>query len=93
MAGRHAAQVNAIEFASMEKEVFERLKEGRDMLEAINKEMDVAEIEKMLDDTKEAIEYQNVCARKGNSVYAGMLLACRPDRPGRLLACRRFRRC
>lgn len=72
--GHVQLQVNAIEFASMEKEVFVRLKEGRDMLEAINKEMDVAEIEKMLDDTKEAIEYQNVCRSRN---LPGCRLECR----------------
>lgn len=56
-----AMQVNAIEFAAMERDVFERLKEGKDMLEEINREMSVDEVDRLMEDTREAIEYQNVC--------------------------------
>lgn len=58
-------QVNAIEFAAMERDVFERLKEGKDMLEEINREMSVDEVDRLMEDTREAIEYQNVwhCSR------------------------------
>jgi charged multivesicular body protein 6 len=36
------------------------LKKGNEVLNQIHKEMNIADVEKLMDDTQEAIEYQNV---------------------------------
>uniref|UniRef100_A0A7S4L0N7 Charged multivesicular body protein 6 n=1 Tax=Paramoeba aestuarina TaxID=180227 RepID=A0A7S4L0N7_9EUKA len=51
--------VNAVDFAQREKEIFDSLKRGRDVLQQLNNEMKVEDVEKIMDDTREAIEYQN----------------------------------
>eukprot|EP01134_Creolimax_fragrantissima_P001392 CFRG1392T1 len=50
--------VNEVEFASIQKEVFERLKAGKDVLEAINKEISLDDVDKLMDENAEAIAYQ-----------------------------------
>lgn len=49
----------AVEFAIVEKQVIQRLKEGNDVLTALNKEMSLENVEKLMADTADAIEYQN----------------------------------
>lgn len=51
--------VHSIQFATMSQQVFAALKAGNQALEQINKETSLEEVEKLMDDTKEAIEYQN----------------------------------
>lgn len=51
--------VNNIEYAKMQGEVMTALKEGNQALQALNKEIDLDEVEKLMDDTAEAIEFQN----------------------------------
>eukprot|EP00123_Amoebidium_parasiticum_P015419 comp22962_c0_seq1/m.36459 comp22962_c0_seq1/g.36459 ORF comp22962_c0_seq1/g.36459 comp22962_c0_seq1/m.36459 type:complete len:256 (-) comp22962_c0_seq1:410-1177(-) len=51
--------VNSVEFAAMQKEVFARLKQGKDVLEALNKEMPIEDVERLMEDNAEAIAYQN----------------------------------
>ncbi|KAJ3091737.1 Vacuolar protein sorting-associated protein 20, partial [Quaeritorhiza haematococci] len=48
-----------IETALIEKQVFEGLKKGNDVLTQIHNEMSVEDVEKLMDDTAEAIAYQN----------------------------------
>ncbi|KAL1931331.1 hypothetical protein VTP01DRAFT_10468 [Rhizomucor pusillus] len=50
---------HSIEYALVEKQVFEGLKTGNFVLEQIHKEMSVEDVEKLMDDTAEAIAYQN----------------------------------
>ena len=45
----------------MEQKVFEGLKAGNDVLKAIHSEMTLEDVENLMLDTQEAIEYQNVC--------------------------------
>ncbi|MES1909645.1 MAG: hypothetical protein MHM6MM_002348 [Cercozoa sp. M6MM] len=51
--------VNSIEFASMQNEVFQALKDGNTCLEALNAEVDVEEVEQLMEDTADAIAYTN----------------------------------
>jgi len=50
--------VNEIEDAAMNQEVFKAMKEGKDALEALNNEMKIEDVEKIMEDTEEAIAYQ-----------------------------------
>lgn len=50
--------VNSVEFAKVQAEVFHALKEGKKALEDINKQMSIDEVEKLMEDTAEAIAYQ-----------------------------------
>ncbi|KAF9164754.1 Vacuolar protein sorting-associated protein 20 [Actinomortierella ambigua] len=48
----------SIEHAMMEKQVFEGLQAGNQVLKELNKEMSLADVEKLMDETHEAIAYQ-----------------------------------
>jgi len=61
--------VNSIEFAQMEKEVFDRLKTGNETLKEINKEMSIEAVEQLMEDTQEAIQYQ----KEVSDILAGKL--------------------
>nr|XP_009298053.1 charged multivesicular body protein 6-like isoform X2 [Danio rerio] len=50
--------VQDIEFAQIEIKVIESLKDGNDCLKQMHEVMSLEEVEKILEDTKEAIEYQ-----------------------------------
>ncbi|KAI9032824.1 Snf7-domain-containing protein [Phycomyces nitens] len=50
---------NTIEFALVEKQVMEGLKGGNATLKEIHKEMSLEDVEKLMDDTEDAIAYQN----------------------------------
>ncbi|KAI8575278.1 hypothetical protein K450DRAFT_262580 [Umbelopsis ramanniana AG] len=51
---------NSIEFALVEKQVLDGLQKGNEVLKEIHKEMSVEAVQKLMDDTADAIEYQNV---------------------------------
>eukprot|EP00008_Paramoeba_atlantica_P009863 CAMPEP_0201479394 /NCGR_PEP_ID=MMETSP0151_2-20130828/4101_1 /ASSEMBLY_ACC=CAM_ASM_000257 /TAXON_ID=200890 /ORGANISM="Paramoeba atlantica, Strain 621/1 / CCAP 1560/9" /LENGTH=222 /DNA_ID=CAMNT_0047860869 /DNA_START=92 /DNA_END=760 /DNA_ORIENTATION=- len=51
--------INSIDFAEREKEIFDSLKRGKDVLQQLNDEMKIEDVEKIMDDTREAIDYQN----------------------------------
>ncbi|KAL9643411.1 hypothetical protein ABK040_010026 [Willaertia magna] len=56
--------VDEIEFAQIEKQVFEGLKQGKDALNSLQKEMGTLEdIEKLMEESREAIEYQEEISR------------------------------
>lgn len=44
----------------VEKDVLYGLKQGNEVLKQLNKEMDLATVEKLMDDTREGIAYQEV---------------------------------
>lgn len=50
---------HSIEYALVEKELLEGLKQGNDVLKEIHKETSIEAVEKLMDDTAEAIAYQN----------------------------------
>eukprot|EP00029_Vermamoeba_vermiformis_P003253 TRINITY_DN13646_c0_g1_i1.p1 TRINITY_DN13646_c0_g1~~TRINITY_DN13646_c0_g1_i1.p1 ORF type:complete len:265 (-),score=69.70 TRINITY_DN13646_c0_g1_i1:39-833(-) len=50
--------VDTVEFAVVEKKVFDGLKTGNEVLKQIQKEMSIEAVEELMADTKEAIEYQ-----------------------------------
>ncbi|GAA6057224.1 hypothetical protein JCM3770_003271 [Rhodotorula araucariae] len=50
--------VQSIEFSLVEKDVLFGLKQGNEVLKQLNKEMDLATVEKLMDDTREGIAYQ-----------------------------------
>ncbi|ETO35292.1 charged multivesicular body protein 6-A, partial [Reticulomyxa filosa] len=52
--------INNIEFAQMQNEVFKAMREGTDLLQQINSEMSIEEVERLMDETQEAIEHQKV---------------------------------
>src|SRR4051812_19921063 len=52
--------MSSIEFASIQTKVFDALKAGNTVLQAINAEVSIDEVEKLMDESAEAIEYQNV---------------------------------
>ena len=60
--GQHAnieEMINSIEWADLQAEVFDALKNGKDVLESINEEMKLEDVERLMEETAEAIEYQN----------------------------------
>ncbi|GAA5898474.1 hypothetical protein JCM6882_007786 [Rhodosporidiobolus microsporus] len=50
--------VQSIEFSLVEKDVLYGLQQGNAVLKELNKEMDLATVEKLMDDTREGIAYQ-----------------------------------
>ena len=54
--------VDSLEFASVQQEVFAALRTGADDLKAINATMSIDEVEQIMDDTQEAVDYQNELA-------------------------------
>jgi len=44
----------------MQQKVFEALTEGKDALQRINSSMSVEDVEQLMEDTQEALEYQRV---------------------------------
>ena len=54
------AQVSTIEFSLVEVSVLHGLKQGNDVLKEIHKELNVENVEKLLEETAEAREYQRV---------------------------------
>ncbi|CAO3663573.1 unnamed protein product [Rhizopus microsporus] len=50
---------HSIEYALVEKQVLEGLKNGNSVLKEIHKETSIEAVEKLMDDTAEAIAYQN----------------------------------
>ena len=52
--------VNDIEFTQIEQSVVKGLRIGNDCLKKLNQMMSLEEIESIMDDTKESIEYQRV---------------------------------
>ncbi|KAH8923173.1 hypothetical protein BT69DRAFT_1219350 [Atractiella rhizophila] len=50
--------VSSIEFALIEKDVMFGLQQGNDVLKELNKELSIEKVEKLMDDTAEAIAYQ-----------------------------------
>jgi charged multivesicular body protein 6 len=51
--------VTNIENAQVQRKVFDALKEGNELLKQINKELTVEDVDKLMAETEEAIEYQN----------------------------------
>ena len=49
---------STLEYKMVELEIMNKLKMGNDCLQLLNKEMDIDKIQSIMDDTKEAIEYQ-----------------------------------
>lgn len=52
--------MQSIEFSLVEKDVLYGLQQGNAVLTQLNKEMDLATVEKLMDDTREGIAYQEV---------------------------------
>jgi charged multivesicular body protein 6 len=52
--------VSSIEFSLIEVSVLHGLKQGNEVLKEIHKEMNVESVEKLLEETQEAREYQKV---------------------------------
>lgn len=53
-----AVQVESVEFATVQSAVFDQLKKGAHVLKALQAEMSVEAVEELMDDTREALEYQ-----------------------------------
>ncbi len=49
-----------IETAVMEQEIFKGLEKGNQVLKEIHQEMNMEAVDKLMDDTADAIAYQNV---------------------------------
>ena len=53
--------INNIEFSQVQQKVFESMKAGTQSLNKLNEMMKLDDVEQLMDDTKDAIEYQEVC--------------------------------
>ena len=53
--------MSTIEFSLVEVSVLHGLKQGNEVLKEIHKELNVESVEKLLEETAEAREYQRVC--------------------------------
>lgn len=51
--------ITGLEFAQMEKQVFEGLKQGNEVLQELHREMSIEDVERIMEDTQEAVAYQN----------------------------------
>jgi len=51
--------VQSIEFASMQSEVFQALKQGNEVLTLLNEQTSLTDVERLMEDTHEAVEYQS----------------------------------
>lgn len=51
-------QVASVEFSLIEASVMHGLKQGNEVLQQIHKEMSIDDVQKLMDETREAIEYQ-----------------------------------
>ncbi|CAG8543574.1 7161_t:CDS:2, partial [Diversispora eburnea] len=49
----------SIEFALIEKDILSKLDAGNNILKELNKEMSIEKVDKLLEDTQDAISYQN----------------------------------
>jgi charged multivesicular body protein 6 len=56
-------QILAIENAEMQKSVYDALKQGNEFLKALNKELTVEDVDKLMAETEDAIEYQQEVGR------------------------------
>eukprot|EP00761_Pharyngomonas_kirbyi_P012789 gb/GECH01012816.1/.p1 GENE.gb/GECH01012816.1/~~gb/GECH01012816.1/.p1 ORF type:complete len:616 (+),score=193.80 gb/GECH01012816.1/:1-1848(+) len=54
---------DSVEFAQMEKEVFNGLQGGTEALKEIQKEVSLEDVERLMDDSREAMEYQDEISR------------------------------
>lgn len=52
--------VDEIEFSQVELKVFEELKRGTQALKNIQSEMKIEDVEKLMEESREAMEYQEV---------------------------------
>jgi charged multivesicular body protein 6 len=52
--------IDQLDFAKIEVQVFEGLKAGTKALQQLNNEMKIEDVEKLMDDSREALEYQDV---------------------------------
>lgn len=50
--------INSLEFAQMRNQIFSQLEQGNKMLQDLNAQMDVETVQKIMDDSREAIAYQ-----------------------------------
>ncbi len=55
--------IDSLEFAEVEKKVFDQLKLGTKALQEIQKEMSIEAVEKLMEESREAIEYQDEISR------------------------------
>lgn len=55
------AQVFTIEFSLVEVSVLHGLKQGNEVLKEIHREMSLESVERLMEETQEAREYQRVC--------------------------------
>lgn len=58
--------VDSVEFAEMEARVFEGLKAGNEVLKELNEEMSIEKVENLMEETREAMEYQDVRQASSN---------------------------
>ena len=63
--------IDSVEFAQMEKDVFEKLKSGNEVLTALNKEMSIEKIDALMEETEEALAVR----REIEEALAGHLTA------------------
>lgn len=51
--------INDVESAQVQKNVYDALKQGNDLLKKFNEQLNIDDVERLMEDTREAIEYQN----------------------------------
>lgn len=51
--------ISDVESAQVQKSVYDALKQGNDLLKKFNEQLNLDDVEKLMEDSREAIEYQN----------------------------------
>ena len=80
-------QTHDLEFAQVQVDVVNSLKQGNDSLKKMNDLLKLEDIEKLMEDSREAIEYQNVRNHRFSLSFDDVFLGSVESSVGRVESC------